>query len=320
MKQTKATVLPGTGIFPSFDPPEWITISRPGFAGKKRDLNDKQNDEKYGKGNWRIVHYFDRKFLDHQGALQVYEDSYYNHLMENTDITDWLVSMARDIYDNDPSNVESGLNYSVQESSSNHYQDIAIRRALKRMERSFQGEELVQVRGKKSTGSHLSPGTVPFHQSESILQPSLKGWWNKGTIEDFWQSNKLLQVRGYVFLKKSPPVLVLVLRNDLKLGKGKFAAQAAHGVVTYTFLSPKNGKWDDKWEKDKKINIWAVKDLDDLKKLETTCRRLDVNTVMIRDAGHTQIPAGTQTCLAVGPAPRDYLDLILKSCDGWTIK
>lgn len=30
---------------------------------------------------------------------------------------------------------------------------------------------------------------------EMIVKPHLSGWWNEDSIEDFYQSNKVLQIR-----------------------------------------------------------------------------------------------------------------------------
>src|SRR5262249_45053712 len=95
---------------------------------------------------------------------------------------------------------ESGLDYHKQECPAIHLQDIAVRRCLKRLNRSFQGDHLVQIRGQDSEGFRLNPGKVPFHDPDGILRPSLahEAWWEEDSIEDFWQSNKILQVSADV--------------------------------------------------------------------------------------------------------------------------
>lgn len=42
----------------------------------------------------------------------------------------------------------------------------------------------------------LSPGQIPFHFPEKIIQPQLEGWWEKDTVESFYQSNKILQIKN----------------------------------------------------------------------------------------------------------------------------
>ncbi len=98
--------------------------------------------------------------------------------------------------------MNSGLDYTKQETKRTHIQDIAIRRSLIRLGKWFEGSELIRIRQEK--GNHplsmtLSPGRVPFHSPLLIIDPEIKGWWDSGTVESFYQSNRYLQV-----LKKDP--------------------------------------------------------------------------------------------------------------------
>lgn len=45
-------------------------------------------------------------------------------------------------------------------------------------------------------GQSLSPGRVPFHFKTFIETPHKTGWWDDNSIECFWQSNKILQVKN----------------------------------------------------------------------------------------------------------------------------
>jgi nicotinate-nucleotide adenylyltransferase len=122
-----------------------------------------------------------------------------------------LCATASDVYDIQPSNVESGLDYHKQECTATHLQDIAVRRVLVRLGRSFKGDHLVQIRGHESEGYRLNPGKVPFHEPESIIEPTFAPgrWWDAHSVEDFWQSNKVLEVRA------SEPVLRSTLLRNL---------------------------------------------------------------------------------------------------------
>lgn len=61
--------------------------------------------------------------------------------------------------------------------------------------------ELLHVRGPQSEGFWLNPGIVPFHRPDAILPrlaENLSGknlWWNDGSIEAFYQHNKVLLAR-----------------------------------------------------------------------------------------------------------------------------
>jgi len=69
------------------------------------------------------------------------------------------------------------------------------------MGRWFKGNHLMHVRWKDSEGFRINPGVVPFHFPELIVPGEIKDyggkgiWWYANTIEDFYQRNKVLQVR-----------------------------------------------------------------------------------------------------------------------------
>lgn len=180
----------------------WRTVDRPGYMGDARDRLHKEWDAKYGEGLWRLAWEWGDLILEKAMALQVYEDGYFSFFRGNKIRSlHWIVDLASDIYDTAPSNVASGFNYEIQETPNNHLHDIAIRRAVARMGEWFRGDHLVEVRGPTSEGYLLNPGKVPFHFSALIYDGEIKNasgknlWWDLLTIEDFYQKNKILQVR-----------------------------------------------------------------------------------------------------------------------------
>jgi hypothetical protein len=135
---------------------------RPGYFGKRRDEIHRNYDLKYGKGNWKIgwvigenmkwseknntiegkYHVFD--FLR---ACKLYEDAYYKYFENYEDELGWITKNASEVYDNDISNINSGLDYSKQEEGiGTHIQDIAIRNVAARFGKAFEGEEILQIR------------------------------------------------------------------------------------------------------------------------------------------------------------------------------
>ena len=181
-----------------------MTAIRPGYFGKKRNEIHKKFDEIYSSGNWRLAWELGSLFLSKSEALQVYEDAYFVHLLNKRDTLSWLIATASEVYDNAISNVESGFDYEKQERESNHYQDIAIRRVLRRLGTWFEGDHLLEVRG-NGEGKTLSPLFIPFHipfavKNREISDFSGKGkWWrNRGVpdnLETWYQESKVLQVR-----------------------------------------------------------------------------------------------------------------------------
>ena len=173
-------------------------VQRVTYLGGKREQFVARMDKLFGDGNWTIGYIAGGKMLSRDEALNLYERSYVEYFKSNPEFTQRLVREARDVYDTNPSNTQSGLDWHKQEDSHSHLQDIAVRRALKTLGLSFQGEKLLQIRGKESDLPELNPGKVPFIAPELINQyrEFLAQWVDKGSVEDFWQNNKFVLLRG----------------------------------------------------------------------------------------------------------------------------
>ena len=180
---------------------DWETVERPGYLGKQRDAVEASWNERFGQGNWKIVYQWGRIVVPRMVGIQLYEDGYYEFFRDERGTLDWLLSKASDVYDTAPTNVEAGLDYERQETQNNHIHDVAIRRAVLRLGREFRGDHLVHVRWVGSEGYRVNPGVVPFHLPEMIVPGEIKDhggkgiWWYANTIEDFYQRNKVLQVK-----------------------------------------------------------------------------------------------------------------------------
>jgi peptidyl-tRNA hydrolase, PTH2 family len=103
---------------------------------------------------------------------------------------------------------------------------------------------------------------------------------------------------------------VIVVRNDLKMGKGKLAVQVAHAAVSSAENTRKTRReWFDIWFERSQAKI-CVK-VDSEKELRVLKGRLDemgIPNSLIQDAGLTQLEPGTTTCLGIGPLPTETAD------------
>tara|TARA_Y100000310_G_scaffold159115_1_gene158608 strand:- start:21945 stop:22715 length:771 start_codon:yes stop_codon:yes gene_type:complete len=173
----------------------WLVIKgEAGYIGGNKKQIYANYNHRFGEFNWSKGHIFYNKPISKDQAIEIYEEGYYQYLSNNSDVLDWLTNTASEVYDLDPSNVNSGLDYKIQECNANHFQDISIRRVLKRLNRSFKGDHLVEIRGHKSEGYRLNPGQVPFHIPDAILNREGKTWWEPKSVEAFYQHNKILLV------------------------------------------------------------------------------------------------------------------------------
>ena len=102
---------------------------------------------------------------------------------------------------------------------------------------------------------------------------------------------------------------VILVREDLKLPKGKLSAQVAHASVDTTLKSDK--KIVELWKKEgaKKV-VLKVKDEKELLKYKKTAEDLGLKTALIKDAGRTVLEPGTITCLGIGPDLEEKIDKV----------
>lgn len=104
--------------------------------------------------------------------------------------------------------------------------------------------------------------------------------------------------------------LVVCVRTDLGMGKGKIAAQVGHASVKAALDAKRNApKAFDAWKRSGQAKVVVkVQDLDELEGVERKARDAGLRTTRVTDAGRTQIASGTTTCLAVGPDEAGRLD------------
>ena len=172
---------------------EWKAIERPGYFGKKRDELFRGFNEKFAEGKWRIVWKWGNYFTDFVNACKIYEDGYLLDSFNREGLWKDLIKTARNVWDMEESDTESGLDYSAQKGKATHLQDIAIRNVVFRRGWEFEGDKLIQIRSHADYwGKQLSPGRVEFHMPGKIEMPHIPGWYDEKSIEAFWQDNKFL--------------------------------------------------------------------------------------------------------------------------------
>lgn len=101
----------------------------------------------------------------------------------------------------------------------------------------------------------------------------------------------------------------IVIRTDLKMGKGKTAAQASHASVSSFLRSNKDdqAEWLEEGMKKVVLKVPGEKELKDIFRAAKN-EKLPVS--MINDAGLTQLEPGTATAVGIGPAEDRTVDKI----------
>lgn len=99
--------------------------------------------------------------------------------------------------------------------------------------------------------------------------------------------------------------MVLVVRNDLKMGKGKIAAQCSHATLgLYKKIFNRAPKSLSRWEMCGQVKVVVkIESEDDLLVLQERAKSLTLPTHIVIDAGRTQIAPNSRTVMAIlGPA------------------
>ena len=102
---------------------------------------------------------------------------------------------------------------------------------------------------------------------------------------------------------------VILVRQDLKLPKGKMSAQCSHAAVETVLKSDR--KIVEAWREEGMPKVvLKVADEKELLDFQRKCQQQKIVTSLITDAGHTVVEPGTKTCLGIGPDLAEKIDKI----------
>lgn len=117
-----------------------------------------------------------------------------------------------------------------------------------------------------------------------------------------------------MFLLPKPLKMVLIIRADLKLTKGKASSQVAHAAVmcfnkTLEINVTLANKWLSVGQPKIVLKVDSLLQLENLRHLATES---GVTCSLVQDAGRTHIAPGTATCLGLGPDYDEKIDALVK--------
>ena len=82
-------------------------------------------------------------------------------------------------------------------------------------------------------------------------------------------------------------------------------------IIHYFISKRKKPKWFKVWrEQGAKKVVVRVNSLEDLYRLKDEAEELGLTAEIIKDAGLTEVPPGTETVLGIGPGPSNIIDKI----------
>ncbi|CAK9188458.1 unnamed protein product [Ilex paraguariensis] len=108
--------------------------------------------------------------------------------------------------------------------------------------------------------------------------------------------------------------MVLVVRQDLKMGAGKIASQCAHAATgMYSELMQSQRYLLRQWELCGQAKIVVTcKNQQEMNKLKEAAESIGLPTFVVADAGRTQVSAGSKTVLAIGPGNKSAVDSVTR--------
>lgn len=106
----------------------------------------------------------------------------------------------------------------------------------------------------------------------------------------------------------------IIVRQDIKLSKGKTAAQCSHAsILCYEKCLKLNPIILKQWIKmgQPKV-ILRISDLNELEELYEKVKKTNVIAELVKDAGRTEIAPGTITVLGLGPDYEQKIDDLVR--------
>jgi len=102
---------------------------------------------------------------------------------------------------------------------------------------------------------------------------------------------------------------VIIFRKDLRVGKGKLVAHGAHASLGSMRVADE--KIVEEWESSgaKKV-VLKIEDEKRLREIYKKAKDAKLPCFLVKDAGLTQLKAGTVTALGIGPADERKIDRI----------
>ncbi len=105
---------------------------------------------------------------------------------------------------------------------------------------------------------------------------------------------------------------VILVRTDIRMGKGKLCAQVAHASLEAALEAMKSKReWFEAWllQGQPKIVLKGGSE-EELIGYANEAKKAGLPVSIIRDAGRTQLEPGTLTAVGIGPGPKEKIDKI----------
>jgi PTH2 family peptidyl-tRNA hydrolase len=143
--------------------------------------------------------------------------------------------------------------------------------------------------------------TTALHAQEDLS--------DRGSDSDDFESAKISNSKLDSYQEHK---MVLLIRQDLEMTKGKIAAQCCHAALAaYKYMQKHQPSLLTRWEVSGQPKVTLkVKDEKEMLELITKAQEAGLCAKSIKDAGRTQIAPGSRTVASIGPGPVTLIDYI----------
>lgn len=119
---------------------------------------------------------------------------------------------------------------------------------------------------------------------------------------------KIGQKKKKIKIKNGSYQMVVVVNTDLKMSKGKVLSQFGHAVDAIHELLEEYPDLVRAWRECGSAKIALKGSQEEINQVYYDAKELGLLFYRVFDAGKTQVRAGSNTCIIVGPATRDELE------------
>jgi PTH2 family peptidyl-tRNA hydrolase len=163
--------------------------------------------------------------------------------------------------------------------------------------------------------SNPAPAPAPASTPSPLPNPSSSASIRKTTAKDVEAAEEAEEEAiedSEVLDEEIELKMVMCVRQDLNMSKGKIAAQCGHAALgAYKLCRRLQPEYVKAWEFRAQAKITLkVDDEPTMDKIAQAAREAGLACVVIEDAGRTEVEPGTRTVLAIGPAPKAEIDAL----------
>lgn len=127
-----------------------------------------------------------------------------------------------------------------------------------------------------------------------------------------YKSKNTKNKKKFTFESKNLVLQVLV-RKSLKMKPGKIAAQVGHAVIGSYKNIINYPDAANTWRNGGEAIIVLKAEDDEITDTLEKAKRAGIHIYKVYDAGRTQVSAGSQTVIALGPAPKNVMNMVTGS-------